>query len=169
MTEKSEMCNILNNYFGSDFTNESNLGELPILTNLFDGQVLDNIAMDSEVVYTKLKQLKPDKAPGIDGLASQLLIETADHICYPLSKICENSLATGCIPIDWKLSNLAPIYKGGKRSDPGNNRPVSRTPHACKILESIIKDSLFIHLIEHDMLNKLQLDSFTNDHVLLIC
>ena len=152
VTEKSEMCNILNNYFGSVFTNEDNLGELPPITQLFDGQALDKIVIDSEIVYTKLRNLKPDKAPGIDGLASQLLIETSEEICYPLSKIYEKSLMTGCIPVDWKLSNVTPIYKGGKRSEPGNYRPVSLTPHVCKVLESILKDSMLEHLIENDML-----------------
>ena len=114
------MCNILNNYVGSDFTNESNynLGDLPQLSQLFDGQDLDKIVIDSEIVRTKLRQLKPDKALGIDAIPNQLLIETSVLICYPLGKIYEKSLKTRCIPIDWKLSNVTPIYKGRNISEP---------------------------------------------------
>lgn len=150
------MCNILNRYFGSVFKDENSLEDPPHLDQLFQGHDLTDIALDTELVCTKLKQLKPDKAPGIDGLPTRLLIETADFISYPLCKIFENSLNTGCLPSEWKLSNVTPIYKGGKRSEPGNYRPVSLTPHACKVLESIIKDSMFLHLEEYAILNKSQ-------------
>ena len=48
--------------------------------------------------------------------------------------------------MDWKRANVAPIFKKGKKCDVGNYRPVSLTSIVCKVMESIIKDSVTEHL-----------------------
>jgi hypothetical protein len=60
------------------------------------------------------------------------------------------------VPDDWKLANVTPIFKKGKRSDPGNYRPVSLTSVCCRILESIIRDSIMDHLIKNNLLRDSQ-------------
>jgi hypothetical protein len=66
-------------------------------------------------------------------------------------------LRCGEVPEDWKLANVTPIFKKGKRSDPGNYRPVSLTSVCCQILESIIRDSMMDHLIKNNLLRDSQL------------
>ncbi|KAJ7413875.1 hypothetical protein BTVI_42154 [Pitangus sulphuratus] len=39
----------------------------------------------------------------------------------------ERSWESGEVPVNWKLSNVVPIFKKGKKDDPGNYRPVSLT------------------------------------------
>jgi len=63
-------------------------------------------------------------------------------IAEPLSLILHVSYDTGNLPMDWKTASISPLFKKGAKSDPGNYRPVSRTSVVCKIMESIIKDSL---------------------------
>jgi len=60
------------------------------------------------------------------------------------------------VPEDWKLANVTTIFKKGKRSDPGNYRPVSLTSVCCRILESIIRDSMMDHLIKNKLLRDSQ-------------
>jgi hypothetical protein len=60
------------------------------------------------------------------------------------------------VPADWKHAIITPIYKKGKRSDPGNYRPVSLTSVPCKVLESIIKDSIMEHLLSNKLINESQ-------------
>ena len=48
------------------------------------------------------------------------------------------------------------IFKKGKKCDAGNYRPVSLTSHVCKILESIIKDSVINHINVNNLLNESQ-------------
>ena len=52
------------------------------------------------------------------------------------------------------MANVTPIFKKGKKCDAGNYRPISLTSHVCKILESIIKDSIFNHINVNNLLNE---------------
>ena len=60
----------------------------------------------------------------------------------PLSLIYDRSFAAGLVPSDWKIADIGPIFKKGAKDDPTNYRPVSLTSVPCKVMESIIKDSL---------------------------
>jgi len=52
----------------------------------------------------------------------------------------------GILPEDWKSETVCPIFKKGDKSDPGNYRPVSLTSVPCKVMESIIKDTMTAYL-----------------------
>ena len=58
----------------------------------------------------------------------------------------DKTLEHGIIPSDWKLAEVRPIFKKGKKDNPGNYRPVSLTSIICKIFEGFIKNALCKHL-----------------------
>ena len=60
----------------------------------------------------------------------------------PLSLIYDRSFAAGLVPSDWKIADIVPIFKKEAKDDPTNYRPVSLTSVPCKVMESVIKDSL---------------------------
>ena len=63
-------------------------------------------------------------------------------LCLPLSLLFIQSLKTGILPTDWKVANITAIHKKGSKTDPGNYRPVSLTSIVCKLMETLIRDSL---------------------------
>jgi len=44
------------------------------------------------------------------------------------------------VPKDWREANVTPIFKKGKKEDPGNYRPVSLTSIPGRMLERLILD-----------------------------
>ena len=64
-----EMASMLNNYFSSVFTAEKD--EPPEVQEMEVRNRLENIAMTTKKVMDKIKALKPDSAPGPDGITGQ--------------------------------------------------------------------------------------------------
>ena len=62
----------------------------------------------------------------------------------------------GVVPENWKEANISPIFKKGKRTDAGNYRPVSLTSVPCKVMESIVRDTLLHNFEKKDLLTSCQ-------------
>ena len=67
-----------------------------------------------------------------------MLRELAEVTAELLAIIYQRSLLTGEVPEDWRLANVTPIYKKGRKEDPGNYRPVSLTSVPGKVMEQIV-------------------------------
>ena len=80
------------------------------------------------------------------------LRHTASHISTVLSHIFQQSIDTGEVQTDWRLANIAPIFKKGDRSKPSNYRPVSLTSILSKVLEHIVFNQVMDHLDKHKIL-----------------
>jgi len=54
----------------------------------------------------------------------------AAQIAEPLSIIFQKSYDAGELPTVWTTATVTPVYKKGKRTDPGNYRPTT-TPQSA--------------------------------------
>ena len=66
------------------------------------------------------------------------------------------SLKEGVVPVDWKETNIIPLFKKGSRNKSENYRPVSLTSVICKLLERLIKDHMVDFLVRNKLLNPSQ-------------
>ena len=152
VTDSKEMADLLNNYFASVFTEESFV-DFPVTDGYDSLKVLDFVDFSEEVVANKLKSLCADKTPGPDNIHPAVLLKCFDVLSLPLSLIFKKSFNEGLVPKDWRIANVTPIFKKGDHSSTCNYRPVSLTSVVCRVMESIIKDSIMDHLLENELLN----------------
>ncbi|CAM4690923.1 unnamed protein product [Lepidochelys kempii] len=154
VTEDVEKANVLNAFFASVFTNKvsSQTAALGITKWGRDGQP----SVEIEVVRDYLEKLDVHKSMGPDELHPRVLKELAAVIAEPLAIIFENSWQTGEVLDDWKKANVVPIFKKGKKEDPGNYRPVSLTSVPGKIMEQVLKESILKHLHERKVIRNSQ-------------
>ncbi|KAK4813071.1 hypothetical protein QYF61_007573 [Mycteria americana] len=68
----------------------------------------------------------------------------------------EMSWLTGEVPVDWRLANVSPIHKKGRKEDPGNYRPVSLTPVPGKVMEQNILSAITWHVQDNQVIRASQ-------------
>ena len=96
----------------------------------YDQEGLKNLDLSPQKVMKVLTCLYPNKTPGVDQIYSVMLKNLANELAIPLSHIFKCSMATGIVPEDWRIANVAVIHKKGPKKECGNYRPVSLTSHA---------------------------------------
>ena len=137
-----EKAEVLAKFFTSVFTEEpEGIWQLPKREPV-KHDMLIMIDLSEETVKKLLLNVNTSKSPGPDGIHPRVLKEASNSIAKPLSIIFETSLNTGKLPLEWKQANITAIYKKGDKKEAGNYRPVSLTSVICKIMETLIRDSL---------------------------
>ena len=141
---------VLNKQYSSVFTDE----DTSSIPHMDDSPYpnMPHIKVTTKGVKSLLQKLNPKKAIGPDLVPTRILKDYADDIAPILQLIYQQSLDTGVVPDDWKMANVAAIFKKGDRQIASNYRPVSLTCVSCKILEHIVFHSIMNHVDWHQIL-----------------
>lgn len=150
-TEDSDKADVLNEFFASVFTVEGN-SEMPNFRHRVPvDNYLSSVDITAEKLLKYLKGLNVSKSCGPDNCHPKFLNESAECIYLPLFNIFTKSLDSGKVPKDWKDANVTCIFKKGRKTEPGNYRPVSLTSVICKILEKFVREALLLHMTKNDL------------------
>ena len=117
---------------------------------------MGQLVVTTEVVVSKINNMKENKSPGVDGISPKIVKETVEQISAPLAHVFNMSLQEGIVPFEWKESNIIPLFKKGSRNKSVHYRPVSLTSVICKLLETIIRDHMMDFFIKHKLINPSQ-------------
>ena len=86
-----------------------------------------------------LRKLKPGKAAGPDGIATEPLRHLTELARTRLLDVANLSWTRGEVPPKWRLSTIVPVPKPGKPTDKVESfRPVSLTSNVCKVVERMV-------------------------------
>ncbi|RLC07615.1 MAG: hypothetical protein DRI57_25640, partial [Deltaproteobacteria bacterium] len=151
-----DKAKVLNDFFSGVFTRES-IDEMPTCEDKNCKSPLTDILFTQDDVENKLNKLKSDKSAGPDGMHPRVLKELSAVLSKPLYVLFKLSLQQGKIPASWKEAYVSPIFKKGSKCTAANYRPVSLTSVIiiCKLLESLVRDKLMMHMIDNDFLSEL--------------
>ena len=150
----SAKADILNNLFKSVFTQEK-----VAPTHTLAGPHYPSISplhISTEGVKKLLRDLKTNKASGLDDMSARILKELANELAPVISAFFVQSLNTGSLPSDWTMAHVSPIYKKGSRVLPENYITVSLTCILCKVMEHITCKHIAKHTNEHNILTPFQ-------------
>ena len=95
-------------------------------------------------------------APGYDSISMNVVKESFNLICAPLTYIINLSLNSGVVPQEMKIARVIPLFKSGDKSLFTNYRPVSVLPVFSKFLERIVYNRLTNFLNKYDILSRNQ-------------
>ena len=87
---------------------------LPVLETKFEGREFDylgQLIVTPTMVAMKIRDVKDNKSPGVDGIPPKLLLEIVEQISIPLATVFNLSLEEGIVPLEWKEANLIPLFK----------------------------------------------------------
>ena len=106
-----------------------------------------------EKILNILRSLSPNKAHGWDEISVRMIKLSDDALVLPLKIIFTNCLRRGLFPEVWKHANVVPVHKKNEKNLKGNYRPISLLPIFGKILEKLVYDSLYSHLVSCEVLD----------------
>lgn len=154
-TDPAEMADILQDQFTSVFSDPESpnvkspeFPSPPISKPLSD----EDFVVTTEDILSAIKDLKSDSAAGPDGVPVILIKECAQELCQPLIELWSESFELSTVPLFYKASNIAALYKKGDRVKASNYRPVSLTSHVIKVYERTVRRILVQYLESNDIL-----------------
>lgn len=107
---------------------------------------------ETEVIKV-IRQLKPKKSPGDDGIRSETLKEISSEIVSPVMYLINKCFDTGRFPELLKIGMIKPLHKGGDKLEIINYRPISLISNVAKIIEKIIKCRLINFLNKYKLIS----------------
>jgi len=148
---------LLNAFFASVFTTKAGPQAYQFLEVREEAWRKEDLPLaEEDQVRGHLSKLDTDKSMGPDGMHPRVLRELADIIAEPLSISFERSWRTGEVPEDWRKANVSPIFKKGKKEDPGNYRPVSLASIPGKVMEQLILEVIIKQVEEKKVVRSSQ-------------
>ncbi|OXA55524.1 RNA-directed DNA polymerase from mobile element jockey [Folsomia candida] len=105
-----------------------------------DDDVSSPITYDE--LNSALKQIKPKKAPGHDGIPSDVWKELTSAYISNLTACFNKILEDGSIPDEWSVILLQPVFKKGDKNEPSNYRPIALAATILKLFTSILTKRL---------------------------
>ena len=152
ITDFTEKAQLFNDYFILQCTTIDTGSEIPQDTP-GTSTLIGEFVISEEKILKIIRSLNPNKAHGWDGISTRMIQLSDASLVTPLKIIFTNCLRYGVFPEIWKRANVVPIHKKNEKNLKSNYRPISLLPIFGKMLEKLVYDSLYSHLVSCELLN----------------
>ena len=125
--------------------------------------LINEFSISDEKILDIIRSLNPNKAHGWDKISVRMIKLSDAALITPLKIVFTKCLRCGLFPEIWKYANVVPVHKKNEKNVKGNYRPISLLPIFGKILEKLMYDSLYSHLVSRELLNPNQSGFRTGD------
>ena len=169
LTETSDICNALNNYFcsvGPTLVQSLKSSRLSDFKRYCPSSCKNSMfcsPVTADEIARIIQNFPNNKAPGKDNINSKILKEVSDKLADPLAYIINLSFSTGIVPDLLKIARVIPIYKKGEQNLPNNYRPISLLSIFDKLLEKLMYKRLSDFLERNEILYRYQF-GFRKNH-----
>ena len=136
----------------------------PRIKLITENESMDNFnfePVNSSYVREIISNLNPMKTVGVDRISPRLLRLSAPVLAEEVTKLINYFIANQTWPLEWKTSNITPVFKKQEDTYKGNCSPVSIFTLLSKIYEKILFDQIYRALNNHLSLN---LSGFLKQH-----
>ena len=136
--------------------------KIPPCNKTFDSYVKEcnvkmmNYDLTTEELRDAFSTLQSNKSPGLDKISVNIVKQVYDSIEPSLFHIFNLSIKNGQFPNQLKIARVTPIFKSGDECNVANYRPISVLPCFSKVLERIMYNRLYKHLVRNNILYKKQ-------------
>lgn len=124
------------------------------------------VKINSEKILRTINQLNNTSATGYDNLPTSVIKYNCESLTYNIKEIINNSLMSGIVPKDLKISKIIPIHKSGNKNDPSNYRPISILPNMDKIISKLVNEQLLKYITKHNIIVKNQYGFILNSNTI---
>ncbi len=100
------------------------------------------VTLTEHEIASSLACIKPNKAPGPDGLRGRVLKDCTMQLKGVLTKLFQLLLDSCTVPKIWKTSNIVPIPKKPGASELKDFRPISLTSILGKCMERVLSSHM---------------------------
>ncbi len=150
LAQYTRQVTALKNKDGQTVTNKRDMEEVckTFYTNLFKSSLSFTLPSPQTVeelppimvseIENALHLAKSDKAPGKDGITTEMLKSSGETFWKALTTRFNRYLKEGKVPSQWKGSNTILLHKKGDKEDLKNYRPICLLSHIYKLFTKII-------------------------------
>lgn len=138
----ADKANLFANFFASVYIDHNDQTDLRNLIDNRNDHGYNIMNITNETVLYAIKNLNISKGAGFDKIPPSFVKQCAETIAKPLSILYGKSIADCAYPNCWKIGQITPIHKSGKKNDVKNYRGVNVLSTFAKMFETLIYNQL---------------------------
>ena len=138
-SNRKEMLDICAEFYKDLYSSDPNHRKQASVTSSDQTEIPSILKAEVE---RAIKQMKDNKAPGIDDISSDVYKEGGTEVIEQLTGLYNQILKEKKLPQSWKEAKIILLYKKGDKADIKNYRPISLLSHAYKIFTRIIQNRI---------------------------